>query len=305
MTIHPPAAPPEDVMDASSPHTFGVKEPEMVTSPLVFASPHSGRFYPETFLSACRADLMELRRIEDAYVDLLFDGASAIGAPFLYALVGRACVDLNRAANELDIAMFSDPVRDPKPSRSARVIAGLGCIPRIAHGGVPIYRRKLTFHEARQRLDQIYHPYHTALDDLLDRTRAQFGASILIDCHSMPSESETGQPMPDIILGDRFGASCSPDLTDQVEQALTRRGFSVARNTPYAGGHITVSRGKPERQRHALQIELNRKLYLDEVSVELKSTHNRLRDCLNDAFSEVNTWARAHMTPASPVLSRP
>lgn len=271
--------------------TFIVAEPDRLRTPLVFASPHSGRSYPAAFLEACAAPLIDLRRIEDAYVDLLFAGVAHFGAPLIHAQIGRACIDLNRAPTELDVAMFCEPLDAAPVSRTPRVSAGLGCIPRIAHGGKAIYRGKLPAADAYERLERIYHPYHRALDALLDKSHAAFASAILIDCHSMPSTTETGAPLPDIVLGDRFGAACSPALTRMVEQGLTRRGYTVARNSPYAGGHITSSRGRPDKGRHALQVEINRRLYLDEENVEPIKGLDKLRLDLEGCFQDVARWS--------------
>ncbi|MBB37049.1 MAG: N-formylglutamate amidohydrolase [Hirschia sp.] len=278
------------VLDPLDP-TFVVIEPEAVASPLVFASPHSGRSFPAEFLSACTAPLIDLRRIEDAYVDRLFAEASRFGAPLICARVGRACLDLNRAPTEMDATMFTAPLDEIIVSRSPRVSAGLGCIPRIAHGGRNIYSEKLPSSVAGERLASIYHPYHNALDNLLDRAERKFGSAILIDCHSMPSKTETGAPMPDIVLGDRFGAACAPALTRIVEKGMKRRGYSIARNVPYAGGHITLSRGRPERNRHALQIEINRRLYLDEENVRPNQHFHQLKADLEACFDDVAYWS--------------
>ncbi len=261
-------------------------------TPVVFSSPHSGRAYPEDFLQVCQADLMDLRRIEDAYVDELANEAPSItGAPLIQAMIGRACVDLNRAPNELDATMFTDTLAELPVSRSPRVAAGLGCIPRIAHAGTRIYRRKLSPPVALQRLEQIYRPYHKALQSLVDRAHEQFGVSFLIDLHSMPSCTESGVLLPDIILGDRFGAACSQGLTKELELAFRTRGYSVARNAPYAGGHITLSMGRPQAERHAIQIEINRRLYLDEQNVTKTSDFQFLKADIEGALKSVSHWA--------------
>ncbi|WP_324603030.1 N-formylglutamate amidohydrolase [Hirschia maritima] len=281
--------------------SYVVSRPDHQTSPVVFASPHSGRCYPRSFFSACIADHMDLRRVEDAYVDFLFDQTPKLGSIFIRALVGRACLDLNRASNELDAHIIDPPIKTPRPNRTPRVQAGLGCIPRIAYSGKQIYGRKLTPEEINKRLQTIYLPYHTTMNELIDETRVRFGVSFLIDCHSMPSQSELGSEYPDIILGDRFGGSCSAELTQKIEDAFSAHGYSVARNRPYAGGYVTQSQGKPEKQRHALQIEINRKLYLDEDKVLLTENADKLKSDINSIFAKLNTWATmiAPKTPAN------
>lgn len=266
-----------------------------VRSPLILSSPHSGRAYPAEFLEACQADLMDLRRIEDAYVDhLAIDAPQLTGAPLIRALIGRACVDLNRAENELDASMFTDAFSEIAVSRSPRVAAGLGCIPRIAHAGTRIYGRKLATPIARRRLNDIHRPYHGALNALVGEAQARFGASYLVDLHSMPSCTESGVLLPDIILGDRFGGACDPDLTATLEQALRDRGYSVSRNAPYAGGYITLSQGMPDMDRHAIQIEINRRLYLDERNVEKTSDFATLKRDLEEILVGVSEWACDH-----------
>ncbi|MEZ5938389.1 MAG: N-formylglutamate amidohydrolase [Hyphomonadaceae bacterium] len=299
------SAGPADDQDRPEP-AFAIDEPVSIVSPLVFASPHSGRIYPERFLSVCSAGSMALRRIEDAYVDRLLCDVPAIGAPVLRALIGRACIDLNRAPNELDADMFADP--DPAwriMQRSTRVEAGIGCLPRVAHNGAPIYAQKLTRADAEWRLETIYHPYHRALEALLERARSMFGSAWLIDCHSMPSEVERPQTA-EIVLGDRYGETCTPAFMSQVEAAFRSRGYSTARNAPYAGGHATVRHGLRTRRQYAVQIEIRRDLYLDETRVEPHDGLIRLRQDLTAIFEEVSEFARTEAGhPASGPRKRP
>ena len=254
---------------------FALVEPLHRSTPLIFTSPHSGRRYPQTLLACTRLGLMGLRRSEDAYVDELFAGAPAHGAPLLSAAVARAYVDLNRDPAELDPEMFEERPA-ASPFASARVQAGLGAIPRVNGDGEPIYGRKLSLDEAELRLSEVYRPYHAMLDNLVAEAKAMFGCAIVIDCHSMPS-SARGAHAPDIVLGDRFGAACHPSVTALTEATLRRLGYRVARNTPFAGGHTTQMHGRPWRKTHALQIEINRALYLDEHSLERRSGFAPLR----------------------------
>lgn len=258
--------------DAEPP--FVLIEPIKRTTPLIFASPHSGRRYPRDLVASARVGLGSLRRSEDALVDELFAGAAAHGAPILAASVARAYVDLNRDASELDPEMFAEP---PTASmHSARVQAGLGAIPRIAGDGQEIYWRKLPVGEAERRLAKVYRPYHAMLAALVAEAQAQFGCAVLVDCHSMPSTAR-GPHQPDIVLGDRYGASCHPSITALTEATLRRMGYRVARNTPFAGGHTTQTYGRPFRKVHALQVELNRSLYLDERTLERGPGFKRVR----------------------------
>jgi N-formylglutamate amidohydrolase len=253
---------------------FVLIEPFRRTAPLIFASPHSGRRYPREFVQAARVGLGSLRRSEDAFVDELFADAAAHGAPILCAAVARAYVDLNRDPAELDPDMFTD---SPGLSmHSARVQAGLGAIPRIAGDGQEIYWRKLPGAEAAKRLSLVHRPYHAMLRALVDEALRQFGCAVLIDCHSMPSAAR-GPQQPDVVLGDRYGASCHPSITALAETALRRMGYRVARNTPFAGGHTTQTYGRPQRKVHALQVELNRSLYLDERTMDRGPGFRRVR----------------------------
>jgi N-formylglutamate amidohydrolase len=269
------SAPRLEAADASAP-PYLLIAPLRRTSPLIFASPHSGRRYPAEFLAQARVGLQSLRRSEDAYVDELFAGAATHGAPILSASLARAYVDLNRDPAELDPEMFADYTPAPAPAASARVQAGLGAIPRIAGDGQPIYSHKLSLAEAERRIALAHRPYHTMLRALIEEAQAQFGCAVLIDCHSMPSCSR-GPNAPDIVLGDRFGASCHPSVTALAEAILRRLGYRVARNAPFAGGHTTQLHGRPGRRIHALQIEINRALYLDEKSLQRTSGFLRVR----------------------------
>ena len=215
---------------------------------------------------------MTLRRSEDAFVDEIYAAAPNHGAPLLRALFPRAFVDPNRESYELDPAMFADPLPDYVNTKSPRVAAGLGTIARLVASGEEIYRHKLRFLDARHRIDAYYRPYHAALRRLLDETRWRFGACLLIDCHSMPSvggpmDADAGSTRVDFILGDRHGTSCTPAVTDFAERAIESLGYVVARNDPYAGGFTTRHYGQPREAVHALQIEINRSLYMDERTI--------------------------------------
>jgi N-formylglutamate amidohydrolase len=266
------AALPERQVDAP----FVLIEPLRRTAPIIFASPHSGRRYPAELLADARVSLISLRRSEDAYVDELFAGAAAHGAAVLSATIARAYVDLNRDAAELDPDMFDERPPHNAHSTSARVQAGLGAIPRVSGDGQNIYRRKLSLDEAERRIAAVHRPYHAVLESLLGETKDQFGCAVLVDCHSMPSNAR-GAHAPDIVLGDRFGASCHPSVTALAEATLRRLGYRVARNTPFAGGHTTQTYGRPSQRVHALQIEINRALYIDERTLERTTGFTRVR----------------------------
>jgi N-formylglutamate amidohydrolase len=255
---------------------FTLIEPLRRTAPLIFASPHSGRRYPPELLADARVALISLRRSEDAYVDELFAGAAAHGAALLSATYARAYVDLNRDPAELDPEMFDERPPVSAHSSTARVQAGLGAIPRVSGDGQAIYRRKLPLHVAQRRIAAVHQPYHAMLENLLAETKEAFGCAVLIDCHSMPS-SARGAHAPDIVLGDRFGASCHPSVTALAEASLRRLGYRVARNAPFAGGHTTQLYGRPAARVHALQIEINRALYVDERTLERSTGYARVR----------------------------
>ena len=245
--------------------------PQEQALPAVFASPHSGNRYPADFVENARLDALSLRKSEDSFVDEIFSGVADEGAPLLKALFPRAYLDPNREPFELDPAMFDDDLPDYANTRSPRVAAGLGTIARVVANGEEIYRKKLTFAEAEQRIEALYRPYHAALQSLLDATVAHFGYAILIDCHSMPSvggpmDEDAGRRRDDIVLGDCHGTSCAPALTLLVERFLAELGYQVGRNVPYAGGFTTRHYGNPRTSVHALQIEINRALYMDEAT---------------------------------------
>ncbi|HWA88980.1 MAG TPA: N-formylglutamate amidohydrolase [Rhizomicrobium sp.] len=252
------------VLSALYAHPFKIHRPLEQKIPFVFASPHSGRLYPRGMVARSRLDPLTLRRSEDAYADVLFGQAVDLGAPLLAARFPRAFLDANRAAGELDATMFDGPLRVRVEPANARVQAGLGVIPRIVRDGADIYAGRLDPLEAEHRLERLHQPYHAALARLVDETKRRFGIAIVVDCHSMPSAAS----VPDIVLGDRYGAAASPMLTAVAEAALAREGFGVARNAPYAGGYTTHLYGRREAHVHALQIEINRTLYLDEERVE-------------------------------------
>jgi len=252
--------------DFSEAPPFFVLEGPTQRVPFVFNSPHSGRHYPRRFLAMARLDAQTIRRSEDCYVDELFAGAAMLGAPMLAANFPRAYLDVNREPWELDPRMFVEPLPPFANVRSPRVAGGLGTIPRLVGEGLDIYRARLPLAEAVERVEHIYKPYHEQLKRLIARTHAQFGFAVLIDCHSMPASIRIGEGgvRPDFIVGDRFGASAAGALTEHAIGLLSGMGYHVVHNKPYAGGFITEHYGRPGRGLHALQIEINRSLYMDE-----------------------------------------
>jgi N-formylglutamate amidohydrolase len=268
---------------------YVVTEPSGQTIPFVFNVPHAGAVYPSSFLAASRLDAMALRRSEDAFVDELFASVTGLGAPLMTARFPRAYLDLNREPYELDSRMFDGRLPPFANTRSMRVAGGLGTIPRIVADGQEIYGSRLPVEEALHRIEWLYKPYHRTLRHLVRRTAQLFGHAILIDCHSMPSSSVSRDDgaKADIVLGDRYGTSCATLLIDLVEAALRGRGYTVVRNKPYAGGFITEHYGEPALGRHALQIELNRGLYMDERNMQKKPGFGALAEDLNQTFVQV------------------
>ncbi len=231
--------------------------------PLVLSSPHSGRDYPADFLTRTRLTLAQLRRGEDAYVDALLDSAAATGVPRLAARYGRSWLDLNRSPHELDPAMYVEPLDHHADHATDRVVAGLGVVPRVAAAGLDIYPTRLRLHDARGRVAHAHAPWHDTLADLLATARARHGYAILIDCHSMPTPAPMAGGAPQVVVGDLHGRSAAPVLVTAIERHFVAHGWRVARNAPYAGGYTTAHHGDPARGIHAVQIEIDRALYMD------------------------------------------
>ncbi len=277
---------------------FEVLSPEVVTTPLIFNSPHSGRTYPEEFIAASRLDAHRLRLSEDCFVDSIFDQIPLLGAPLLKAHFPRAYVDLNREPYELDPAMFVEVLPSFVNTRSLRVAGGLGTIARIVSDNEEIYRDLINFDEAKARISALYYPYHAQLEKLIKSSHARFGTSLLIDCHSMPSSryqlpymgrlrNSANHNRPDFVLGDRFGRTCHPHVTEFLEHKLIELGYTVVRNKPYAGGFITQKYGVPHNYRHCIQIEINRSLYMDEDQLELHNGFEELKINLMSVMSKL------------------
>ena len=251
--------------------------------PVVFNSPHSGRHYPKAFLEASRLDERQIRRSEDTFVDELFASSISHGATFIRAFFPRAFLDVNREPYELDPSMFAGTLPAYANVRSLRVAGGLGTIARIVSDSEEIYSGTLDVGEAIERIETLYKPYHAALRSALGDVRGRFGFAVLIDCHSMPSLGRTalGRNRPDFILGDRYGSSCAEAIVNLAAATLKSMGYSVGRNKPYAGGFITEHYGRPAECLHALQIEINRGLYMDEAGYTRSSGFQRLVEDLD------------------------
>lgn len=263
--------------------------PERRTTSVVFASPHSGRDYPWNFIRRTNLNEHSVRSSEDAFVDQLFDCAPQFGAPFLKAGAPRAFVDLNRSADELDPALIDGAQRQ---GHNPRVASGLGVVPRVVANGKAIYSGKITMAEAERRIETYWRPYHDALQAQLDQAHLMFGQAILIDCHSMPHEAmdavaRSGVRRPEVVLGDRFGAAADEAIVDRVEAAFAEAGLVVTRNTPFAGAYITQHYGRPMRGRHAVQIEIDRALYMNEQLIRPNGNFQNFRELLKDVISQI------------------
>lgn len=273
---------------------FDLARPARRDSCVVFASPHSGREYPASFLRRAVLDERQIRSSEDAYVDRLYAKAPEFGVPLLTAKAPRAFLDLNRAPEELDPALIEDVRR---VSHNPRVASGLGVIPRVVSNGRSIYRGKLSLQDAYGRIATYWRPYHDQLQTLLDESHSAFGEAILIDCHSMPHEAlenvgPPGAPRPDVVLGDRFGAAAGSAIVEQVEAAFAAAGFRVARNMPFAGAFITQHYGRPSRNQHAVQIEIDRALYMNERTLKTNGNYAGFCRLLSGVISEIAAIGR-------------
>ena len=277
---------------------FELTQPARQLSPLVLASPHSGRIYPEEFAKqSCLAEVV-LRQSEDCFIDRLVAAAPKLGAPLLSALFPRVFVDPNREPTELDQDMFAERLAPPVNATSPRVLAGLGVIPRLAANEQEIYSAKLPQAEAQQRLDQFYRPYHRALSDLVAASKRQFGVCVLLDCHSMPSAGAWMDGLHsrqridvDYVLGDCFGSSCAERITAAAESCLAERGAKVRRNNPYSGGYVAQAYGRPVQGVHVLQLEINRALYMNETTLEPTSSFTAVQDVLKLLIERLSSAA--------------
>ncbi|MEL6967630.1 MAG: N-formylglutamate amidohydrolase [Pseudomonadota bacterium] len=278
---------------------FSVFEPAEQRVPFVFNAPHSGRIYPKTFLDVSPLTDLQIRRSEDVLVDALFDDVVALGCPFQIAHFPRAWLDVNREPYELDPKLFREKLPTHANTRSMRVAGGLGTVPRLVAENLPIYRSRPKLAEAMARIDDVYRPYHETLTHLMAKTVVEFGYGVLVDCHSMPS---TGGGIeradrPDIIIGDRYGTSCNSAISRQLVQSFATLGYKTTRNKPYAGGFITEHYGKPLKSLHAVQIEINRALYVDEETLRPHAGYDRLKKDISAVMSALVSM------PDAPLLS--
>jgi len=258
-----------DLKDELDP-PFEVLEPREWRGPVLFNSPHSGSVYPRAFLASSRLDVGTLRRSEDSFVDELVAGVVHHGYPMMRAHFPRCYVDVNREPYELDPRMFDGRLPSFANTRSMRVAGGLGTVARVVGDAQEIYGQRIPVDDAIRRIEGLYKPYHRVLRRLFTRIHRDFGAAMLIDCHSMPSTAgaKDDRPRADIVLGDRYGTSCVPVVAETIEQTLSGQGYAISRNKPYAGGFITEHYGNPAVGLHAIQLEINRALYMDERRYE-------------------------------------
>jgi N-formylglutamate amidohydrolase len=269
---------------------FEILEPAEWRGPVVFNSPHSGCVYPRAFLATASLDLAILRRSEDCFVDELLVGVVPRGNPLMRAHFPRCFVDVNREPYELDPRMFDGRLPSFANTRSMRVAGGLGTVARVVGDAQEIYDQRIPVDEALRRIEGLYKPYHRALRKLVTRIHREFGAAVLVDCHSMPSASgpKDERPRADIVIGDRYGTSCLSIIADTIEVTLRERGYSVSRNKPYAGGFITEHYGNPAAGLHSIQLEINRALYMDERRLERSSSFAKIAKDLEALADRLN-----------------
>jgi N-formylglutamate deformylase len=273
---------------------FTLIEPAGALAPLVVDSPHSGRIYPVDFDYACPLPL--LRQAEDAFVDELVIGAPDAGATLISAEFPRTMIDVNRAEDDIDpagiegewpVPLLPDPM----------TLSGFGLVRRLCRNGVSLYRQPVTAAEVRRRIETYYRPYHDCLRRTMEARIARFGHCTLIDVHSMPDRVENGMSRPDFILGDRDGTSCYPAVTRRVQRMLQDMGYRVTLNDPYKGREIArrygLGGGGFDGRAQALQVEINRRLYMDEIRIEKSTGFGSLQQDLSAFFLAIADDLRA------------
>lgn len=260
-----------------------IHEPTTSKTPLLVDSPHSGRIYPADFYYACPLPL--LRQTEDAYVDELVAGATEAGATLLTAEFPRSYIDVNRAEDDIDPLLLDEPWPQPL-NPSDRTLLGLGLVRRLCKSNVPVYAAPLPAKEIHKRIEKFYRPYHAALESLVQGRIDLFGECYLVNAHSMPGHGYDNkiQARPDFVLGDRDGTSCDVVLTRYARTILQDMGYSVALNDPYKGVEIVRRYGQPHQGRHVVQLEINRRLYMNEQTLEKTSGFAQLQRNLTQFF---------------------
>lgn len=246
--------------------TYTIKRPRKWTNGVIFGSPHSGNYYPDWFFAETSLPINVLRSSEDAFVDKLIDIAPDFGAVALSARIPRSIIDLNRGAEEIDPLVVRGV---PPHPLNQRTLAGLGVIPRVVSQGRQIHSKPIDRDEAERRINAYWRPYHRALSLLIAEAQAQFGQAILIDMHSMPHDAVNhlqGQ-RPHVVLGNRHGLSASARVLDAVASAIEDEGLLVRRNSPFSGAYICYAYGRPGKNTHVVQVEIDRTLYMHEDSI--------------------------------------
>jgi N-formylglutamate amidohydrolase len=278
---------------------FEILEPAELRGPVAFNSPHSGCVYPRAFLASARLDLATLRRSEDCFVDELLLGVVSRGHPLMRAYFPRCFVDVNREPYELDPRMFDGRLPSFANTRSMRVAGGLGTVARVVGDAQEIYDQRIPVEDALRRIEGLYKPYHRALRKLVTRVHRDFGTTVLVDCHSMPSTAgpKDERPRADIVIGDRYGTSCVGVVADTIEITLRELGYAVSRNKPYAGGFITEHYGNPAAGLHTVQLEINRGLYMDERRFERSKAFITIARDLETVCDRLNEIAFQELRP--------
>lgn len=284
----------QPIRDAKQDAPFTVTPAVGEAGCMVFASPHSGRLRPDDMGAAAGLSIRTLRSAEDVDVDALIASGPAAGAPVIAGRVARAYLDLNRAPHELDAELIEMKASGEPTAKTA---AGFGVVPRRAGDGTPLYDRRLSLAEATGRVERVHAPYHAALAVLIEQARRRHGMAFLIDWHSMPSRAtggKRGARGPDVVLGDRHGSACRGDTTRRMRAMFEAEGFRTALNAPYAGGYATQFWGRPDEGLQAIQIEINRALYLDEATLEPSADRPRFARALDRVIAAMGreTWAR-------------
>jgi len=283
-----------DEMSFEIPGVLWRRDPTTTEVPLVFDSPHSGSEYPEDFRFCCPLEI--LRTAEDSYVDELYTAAPELGATLIGAVFPRSYLDANRAADDLD-TMHIDGLWPTPLAPSHRTRAGLGLVRRVAKPGIPIYDRKLTAAEVMARVERCHIPYHRVLEETCDRVHRKFGVVWHINCHSMPSQrsGRKGGHCADFVLGDRDGTTCAPEFTDYVAANLRGRGYTVRINEVYKGVEIVKRQGRPAVNRHSLQVEVDRALYMDQKTLEKTRGFGRLQTDITFLIEALKGFANARL----------
>jgi N-formylglutamate deformylase len=281
-------------MESLVPGVFFRRDPTAPEVPLVFDSPHSGADYPADFRYSCPLEI--LRMAEDSWVDELYAAAPEHGATLIGALFPRSYLDANRHQADIDEALLDAPwPSEVRPSEKTRL--GQGLVRRLAKPGLPVYDHKLTVAEMQSRIRTYYEPYHATLQQALDRLYGKFGVVWHINCHSMPERgnemsSDPGAVRADFVLGDRDGTTCDAALTDFVRRVLAGRGFEVKVNEPYKGVELVRRHGRPAENRHSLQIEVNRRLYMDEKRIAKNDNFPKLAADITHLIGALASFAR-------------